>query len=79
MKPRQAPLVKPPPPPEPPPVILVQAPLPGFIDILPILRPIKGWGSSRQGLSPLAPPGLPPSLPKPTQGPPTPKDKGHLP
>ena len=34
----------------------LQAPLPDFLDTLPILITIEGQGSGRQGPSPLAPP-----------------------
>jgi len=36
--------------------LLLQAPLPNFLDTLPILLNIEGQGSGRQGPSPSAPP-----------------------
>ena len=36
--------------------VWIQAPLPGFLDTLPILLSIEGQGSGRQGPTPLAPP-----------------------
>jgi len=49
---------KPTPPPAPwrPYFSMIQAPLPNFLDTLPILLTIEGQGSGRQGPSPLAPP-----------------------
>lgn len=50
---------KPRPPPKPLTTLMVQAPLPDFLDTLPILISITGGGSRRQGLSPAAPLGRP--------------------
>jgi len=36
--------------------LMIQAPLPNFLDTLPILVTIEGHGSGRQGPPPLAPP-----------------------
>lgn len=36
--------------------LYIQAPLPRFLDTLPILLTIEGQGNGRQGPSPLAPP-----------------------
>lgn len=39
--------------------LLIQAPLPGFLDILPILTTIEGRGTVNGGTVPSAPPGQP--------------------
>lgn len=47
------------PPPKPLTTLMIQAPLPHFLDTLPILISITGRRSGRQGLSPSAPLGRP--------------------
>ncbi len=46
---------------EPGTTLMIQAPLPGFADTLPILLSVRGQGNTRERVAPLTPLGEPPN------------------